>query len=889
MKKGLIALLSLALCLLGTVSFAEEVMEDCALTEWSAESGESEQLSAIAGLEISIEDIEECAGESDGGADEEIDEFAYEENEAVDAPSEETPDEPNGDDAEGLVDEASDDLETIVEVERSVSMAHSFGGDPDADGTTYWKVVFLNDDGEVIQIEYVADGGAACAPEDPAHSEADNTYIFIGWERSPNSDGSFNQFDDIHSDTKFVAQYEEAPTKLVEKASVAGLFEVLSYTGMYDGQSHTVEIIPGFDPVAYPGYTFKYQLQGGNILDDPPGMKDVCDHVPVTVYLYDGNTQLASATETVTIERLNAAIILNDKEKPYGESDPAIGYSILPIAPGERPLVTGTFRREAGDAVGVYKVFSNPDDPMTLRDNELFKTSNYNFQIISGSLTITAWVVYDDENQSLEVPRDDAVYYPGEAIEISFSPEPVKEGYVFLGWDEGANAKEPTYAKRGVAKAESPDHGLYLYPIFAPREDLSYTVEYYYESSLGENGAIFYQYDSENDDCVVASFGQVITNIDEKIRAREAEGFVFERAENLPLNISANELENVIRVYYMRADSYAYTIEYCYDIGGAEYELEATERVGHQLLNSVIEDVSARVNARLRDGYLLERIDNLPLTILEDPGMNVVRVYYVRRSDLSYTVEYYYDNVLSKSATEKYTSQAYLSRVNTYMDKPKTGCRFTRVKNFPLTIGLNNTKNVIRVYYQTYDAAIEIEDNLIPLGSADILPMIQGNSTVTSSEEEGIALDTTVVKSAYTEDDDTGNRTYAFTLNEGLAYSDGTPVRARDYVFSVLLQSDKVLAAFEMNTTAYQHLLGYEDYANGEAFTGVRLLGEYEFSLTIKAECLPYLDELNYVSVTPYPISVIAPGCEIVDEGGGSSIDGPFGEELLRQTLFGEE
>ena len=36
---------------------------------------------------------------------------------------------------------------------------------------------------------------------------------------------------------------------------------------------------------------------------------------------------------------------------------------------------------------------------------------------------------------------------------------------------------------------------------------------------------------------------------------------------------------------------------------------------------------------------------NVPLTITRDPSKNIIKVYYVKRTDLLYKIEYYYDNV----------------------------------------------------------------------------------------------------------------------------------------------------------------------------------------------------------------------------------------------------
>ena len=173
----------------------------------------------------------------------------------------------------------------------------------------------------------------------------------------------------------------------------------------------------------------------------------------------------------------------------------------------------------------------------------------------------------------------------------------------------------------------------------------------------------------------------------------------------------------------------------------------------------------------------------------------------------------------------------------------------------------------------------------------DVRTLLHGQSTVAWTNDRQYGIDRTVVESVRAELDADGNKIYTFTLNRDLAYSDGTPITAADYVFSVLLQSAQETAALGAKTLTYSHLLGYEDYISGETdtFAGVRLTGLREFKLTIAAEYLPYFYELTYVNVTPYPISVIAPECEVLDDGEGAYIDGEFTAQVLEKTVLDPE
>ncbi len=70
-----------------------------------------------------------------------------------------------------------------------------------------------------------------------------------------------------------------------------------------------------------------------------------------------------------------------------------------------------------------------------------------------------------------------------------------------------------------------------------------------------------------------------------------------------------------------------------------------------------------------------------------------------------------------------------------------------------------------------------------------ITDMIWGYGTYTTTPGGEFVLDETAVKSVETATDDAGNKTYTYVLNKGLKWSDGEPVTAADYVFTVLLKN----------------------------------------------------------------------------------------------------
>ncbi len=135
---------------------------------------------------------------------------------------------------------------------------------------------------------------------------------------------------------------------------------------------------------------------------------------------------------------------------------------------------------------------------------------------------------------------------------------------------------------------------------------------------------------------------------------------------------------------------------------------------------------------------------------------------------------------------------------------------------------------------------------------------------------------------------------YRLTLNPNLKYSDGTPITAMDYAFSLLLNLAPEAQTLGASISGADHILGSAAYMAGtaNALRGVHVPDPYTLILTIEDDHTPNYYALALLDITPLPISVIAPGCQvrstydgclIEDIGGGDTL---FTEALLRATLL---
>ncbi len=154
-----------------------------------------------------------------------------------------------------------------------------------------------------------------------------------------------------------------------------------------------------------------------------------------------------------------------------------------------------------------------------------------------------------------------------------------------------------------------------------------------------------------------------------------------------------------------------------------------------------------------------------------------------------------------------------------------------------------------------------------------------------------IRFDRSVVSGGVTMDDAEGNRTYILRLQEDLKYSDGKNITAKDYAFGLLIQMLPAVQETGGQPIDASWLLGAEEYLRGEAncLKGLRLLGNHQISITVRAEALPWYFELSRLNICPYPISEIAPGHTISDAGEGVFLNSPITPEELQDHVLDEE
>lgn len=184
----------------------------------------------------------------------------------------------------------------------------------------------------------------------------------------------------------------------------------------------------------------------------------------------------------------------------------------------------------------------------------------------------------------------------------------------------------------------------------------------------------------------------------------------------------------------------------------------------------------------------------------------------------------------------------------------------------------------------------------------DIGRLTVGYGTMEINQDGEYVWNQTSVKSHTETDNADGSRTYTVEINPGLTYSDGTEVKAADYVVAALAYSSPVCVGAGRSGQSGQAYAGftafnaYDGTNEGEpildadgnetglvaskVFSGIRLLDDYTFSITIDPSFLPYYFADTYAAADPAPAGLCTgDGVTVQDDGEGCYLSDNFYEK----------
>ncbi|MBQ5972653.1 MAG: hypothetical protein IJL69_00510, partial [Oscillospiraceae bacterium] len=169
----------------------------------------------------------------------------------------------------------------------------------------------------------------------------------------------------------------------------------------------------------------------------------------------------------------------------------------------------------------------------------------------------------------------------------------------------------------------------------------------------------------------------------------------------------------------------------------------------------------------------------------------------------------------------------------------------------------------------------------------EIVPrLVGGASPVYRTDGGEVLADPAVAEKIEAEPLADGSRRYTVTLRSDLTWSDGTPVRAEQYVASILFFS--LPGAEECSDPPGARLVGAADFAETGLFSGVRLLGENVFSVTVAAQFVPLTAELRYLDVSPMDTALWLPeDVAVVDSEEGCAFEPALDKEDFYAAVGG--
>ncbi len=298
------------------------------------------------------------------------------------------------------------------------------------------------------------------------------------------------------------------------------------------------------------------------------------------------------------------------------------------------------------------------------------------------------------------------VYYKEQGTENELADAKVVDGQTFGNVVtenaidiDGYNKVDPTSANITITTGTN-EHTFY----YTKRNDLSYTV--YYKEQGTEN---------ELADAKVVNgqkFGDVVTE-----NAIDIDGYNKVNPTSAEITITTGTNEHTF--YYTKRNDLSYTVNYLEkDTNTVLHEAKTVE---NQTFGTIITSSDEVITI---DGYNYDSVDKITLTI--GTSENVINIYYTKRTDLSYTVNYYYNGELKHSVT--FDNMEYLDKISGVKEMPKyNGVTYTKydLKTssanglLPLIIGTGS--NYINVYYGTPNVTISKKVNKTAVKVGDTL------------------------------------------------------------------------------------------------------------------------------------------------------------------------
>lgn len=150
--------------------------------------------------------------------------------------------------------------------------------------------------------------------------------------------------------------------------------------------------------------------------------------------------------------------------------------------------------------------------------------------------------------------------------------------------------------------------------------------------------------------------------------------------------------------------------------------------------------------------------------------------------------------------------------------------------------------------------------------------------TIVSYERDGSMLFNPTVLNGDPEivENEDGSKTYTIKINEGLVFNNGEPITAENYLAYYLIALSPEAQEAGSGIVALE-IVGSPAYQNGESdvISGIRMIDEYTFTVTLDPEYLPFYYEPSLVDAHPLYIPQYATAeLTVADDGEGVYLAG---------------
>ena len=253
---------------------------------------------------------------------------------------------------------------------------------------------------------------------------------------------------------------------------------------------------------------------------------------------------------------------------------------------------------------------------------------------------------------------------------------------------------------------------------YTKRTDLSYTVNYL---EKGTNKVLSPANTVNN-----VEFETVINASDEVITIN---GYVFNSVDKETLTIGTGS--NVINIYYTKRTDLSYTVNYLEK--GTNKVLSPANTVNNVEFEKVINASNEIIEI---DGYVFNSVNPEKLTV--GTSSNVINIYYTKRTDLSYTVNYLEKDTNKVINQSKEVNNVEFEKVINASDEIITinGYKFVSADKNTIVVDIEN--NEINLYYETVNGTVKsiyVDKNGNEISESVITEGRVGTEYKTSSKE----------------------------------------------------------------------------------------------------------------------------------------------------------